>query len=65
MAGRKLVRVLMQWEDGETQTLDGDAADKWLREMNGVIAYQFARNPHSQVVSAHPWNHCIPAKQKA
>ncbi len=52
---KTLTRVTMEWSDGTAQELVREEADKWLTECNNAIGFLFARNPHQQVLSEHPW----------
>lgn len=48
------VRVEFEYEDGRIQRLTGSAAEKWLKDVNGVLAAQQIRYGCPQVPD-YPW----------
>lgn len=39
----KIIRIEMEYEDGQVQRLTGADAERWLREVNGILAAQQIR----------------------
>lgn len=39
MEDKKLIRVVFEWDDGSTQTMDGEPADLWLRAINSLVVF--------------------------
>lgn len=48
------IRVEFEYKDGRTQRLTGQAAEDWMKDVNGVLAAQAIRYSQSQVRD-HPW----------
>jgi len=48
------VRVEFQYQDGRVQRLTGNAANKWLSNVNGIVSAAQFRYGQSQM-KEHPW----------
>jgi hypothetical protein len=48
----KLVKVEMTFDDGSSQVLEGEDAEKWLRDVNGCISNAYV---HGIRMNEHPW----------
>ena len=48
------VKIEFEYEDGRIQRLTGQAAEDWLKDVNGVLAAQAFRYGCSQT-KEHPW----------
>lgn len=40
----KLVKVTLEWSDGEIQTMEGPAADRWISLLNARLGFLQARS---------------------
>jgi hypothetical protein len=49
------IRVEFEYQDGRIQRLTGTAAEKWLKDVNGVLAAQAIRYGQTQILHDHPW----------
>jgi hypothetical protein len=43
---KKLIKVTMEYSDGEVSYLDGEDAAKWESAANGVIMFNYAHGVH-------------------
>ena len=49
---RKLIKVTLEYDDGEVRSLSGDVAALWLKEVNGAIMMDFV---HGGSMTTHEW----------
>ena len=52
MSDVQLVRVEMEFADGKIQRLTGEAAQVWLKDVNGMVDLGRAHGMH---LKEHPW----------
>lgn len=56
MSDSPLVRVELEFADGKVQTLSGDAANAWLKNVNDILALSQFRSGSPQM-KEYPWEH--------
>ena len=44
--GKKLLKVTMEYDDGEIQTLEGEQAQQWEKELNGAVTMNWVHGHH-------------------
>lgn len=62
MADEKLVKVEMTFEDGRVQVLEGNAADAWLKDVNGCVMNSTV---HHGPMNEHPWKESYVKQDKS
>lgn len=50
--GLKLVKVTLEFEGGRVETLEGEAAQAWVEDINGKIVFSAI---HGAKMDDHPW----------
>lgn len=50
MTKRKLTKVIMEYDNGEKEYIEGDDVEKWQEALNGAIVIDFTHGGHAQNV---------------
>lgn len=48
MAERKLLKVIMEYDNGDKEYIEGDDVEKWQKALNGAIVLDFTHRGHAQ-----------------
>lgn len=45
---RKLIKVIMEYDNGDKEYIEGDDVEKWQKALNGAILLDFTHGKHAQ-----------------
>jgi len=48
MAERKLTKVIMEYNNGDKEYIEGNDVEKWQNALNGAIVLDFTHRGHAQ-----------------
>lgn len=48
MTERKLLKVIMEYDNGDKEYIEGDDVEKWQKALNGAIVLDFTHRGHAQ-----------------
>ena len=49
---KRMVKIEMVFDDGQVQTLEGEDAENWSRDVDGCVMNALI---HGQKMQKHPW----------
>lgn len=50
MTERKLLKVIMEYDNGDKEYIEGNDVEKWQNALNGAIVLDFTHRGHAQDV---------------
>ena len=50
MTERKLTKVIMEYDNGDKEYIEGNDVEKWQNALNGAIVLDFTHRGHAQDV---------------
>ncbi len=48
MEERKLIKIIMEYDNGDKQYIEGDDAERWLKALNSTIVLDYTHRGHAQ-----------------
>lgn len=58
MEERKLIKITMEYDNGDKQYIEGDDAERWLEALNSTIVLDYTHRGHAQnILKDMTWRH--------